>query len=66
MCDAMSRPFPTWAGTVLPPETPYLLVLEKPRDVWEVCWELLHIGYDLSQRLARGRHAGLADGGLAD
>ena len=39
--------FPTWAGTVLPPDKPYLLVLEKPEDLWDVCWDLLRIGYDL-------------------
>lgn len=41
--------FPTWAGTVLPADMPYLLVLEKPEDLWEVCWELLRIGYDLPE-----------------
>ena len=41
--------FPTWAGTVLPPDTRYLLVLEKAEDLWDVCWELLRIGYDLPQ-----------------
>lgn len=39
--------FPTWAGTVLPPDVPYLLVLEKAEDLWDVCWDLLRIGYDL-------------------
>jgi hydroxyacylglutathione hydrolase len=39
--------FPTWAGSVLPYETPLILVLEKPDDLWEVCWELLRIGYAL-------------------
>lgn len=39
--------FPTWAGTVLPPDTPYLLVLDKGQDLWDVCWELLRIGYEL-------------------
>jgi hydroxyacylglutathione hydrolase len=37
--------FPTWAGTVLPPNKPILLVLENPSDLWAVCWELLRIGY---------------------
>lgn len=41
--------FPTWAGTVLPADTPYLLVLDKPEDLWEVCWHLLRIGYDLPE-----------------
>lgn len=39
--------FPTWAGTVLPPDTPYVLILERAEDLWEVCWHLLRIGYDL-------------------
>jgi hydroxyacylglutathione hydrolase len=39
--------FPTWAGTVLPPDAPYLLVLEGAEDLWDVCWDLLRIGYDL-------------------
>lgn len=39
--------FPTWAGTVLPPDAPYLLVLEKAEDLWDVCWDLLRIGYEL-------------------
>lgn len=39
--------FPTWAGTVLPPDTPYLLVLETAEELWDICWELLRIGYEL-------------------
>jgi hydroxyacylglutathione hydrolase len=39
--------FATWAGTVLPPEAAILLVLEDPDEVWETCWQLLRIGYDL-------------------
>lgn len=39
--------FPTWAGTVLPPDVAYLLVLDGPEDLWDACWELLRIGYDL-------------------
>ena len=39
--------FPTWAGTALPEGTPILLVLESERDLREVCWHLLRIGYDL-------------------
>jgi hydroxyacylglutathione hydrolase len=39
--------FPVWAGSVLPYDTPVVLVLERPEDLWEVCWELLRIGYDL-------------------
>lgn len=39
--------FATWAGSVLPPDVPLILVLERPQDLWEVCWQLLRIGYDL-------------------
>jgi len=39
--------FPTWAGSVLPFDAPLLLVLDDPRQLWEVCWELLRIGYDM-------------------
>jgi hydroxyacylglutathione hydrolase len=39
--------FPTWAGTVLPFGEPYLLVVERSKNLWEVCWNLLRIGYDL-------------------
>jgi hydroxyacylglutathione hydrolase len=41
--------FATWAGTVLPEATPIVLVLENQRDLWEVCWPLLRIGYDLPE-----------------
>lgn len=39
--------FATWAGSVLPVDVPLLLVLERSEDLWEVCWQLLRIGYDL-------------------
>jgi hydroxyacylglutathione hydrolase len=39
--------FPTWAGTALPGGASIILVLENKRDLWEVCWQLLRIGYDL-------------------
>jgi hydroxyacylglutathione hydrolase len=39
--------FPTWAGSVLPADRPVLLVLDRPGDLWDVCWHLLRIGYDL-------------------
>ena len=39
--------FPTWAGSVLPDDAPFILVLERPDDLWQVCWELLRIGYEL-------------------
>ena len=39
--------FPTWAGTILPPDVAVLLVLDRASDLWTVCWELLRIGYDL-------------------
>jgi hydroxyacylglutathione hydrolase len=41
--------FPTWAGSVLPTDRPLLLVLDGPEQLWDVCWELLRIGYDLPQ-----------------
>jgi hydroxyacylglutathione hydrolase len=41
--------FATWAGTVLPPDIPIILVLEDSRDLWEVCWQLLRIGYDIPE-----------------
>jgi hydroxyacylglutathione hydrolase len=50
--------FPTWAGSVLPVDAPLLLVLEQPGDLWEVCWSLLRIGYDLPHGwLAGGMYA---------
>jgi hydroxyacylglutathione hydrolase len=50
--------FPTWAGTILPAETPYLLVLEQAAELWDICWHLLRIGYDLPQGwLAGGMQA---------
>jgi hydroxyacylglutathione hydrolase len=39
--------FPTWAGSVLPADSPLLLVLDDPERLWEVCWDLLRIGYEL-------------------
>ena len=39
--------FATWAGSVLSPDVPLILVLENPQDLWDVCWQLLRIGYDL-------------------
>jgi hydroxyacylglutathione hydrolase len=44
---ALSPSFATWAGSVLPPDVPLVLVLERPDDLWEACWQLLRIGYDL-------------------
>ena len=41
--------FPTWAGTVLPFDVPYLLVIESAVQLWDLCWELLRIGYELPQ-----------------
>lgn len=50
--------FPTWAGTIVPAETPYLLVLEQAGELWDICWHLLRIGYDLPQGwLAGGMQA---------
>ncbi|MGA1874159.1 MAG: MBL fold metallo-hydrolase [bacterium] len=39
--------FSTWAGSVLPEGAAVILVLEDEQDLWEVCWQLLRIGYDL-------------------
>jgi hydroxyacylglutathione hydrolase len=39
--------FSTWAGTVVPPDVPLVLVLERAGDLWEACWQLLRIGYEL-------------------
>ena len=46
---ALRSSFPTWAGTVLPDGARVVLVLDSPDDLWEVCWELLRIGYDLPE-----------------
>lgn len=43
----MGAAFPTWAGTVLDPDVPIVLVLDSPDDLWPVTWDLLRIGYDL-------------------
>ncbi|WP_462321902.1 MBL fold metallo-hydrolase [Halochromatium sp.] len=39
--------FATWAGSVLPPDRDLILVLDRAGDLWEVCWQLLRIGYPL-------------------
>ncbi|GJL70042.1 MAG: MBL fold hydrolase [Nitrospirales bacterium] len=39
--------FATWAGTVIPADSRVLLVLDNPADLWEVCWQLLRIGYPI-------------------
>ncbi|WP_346293208.1 MBL fold metallo-hydrolase [Sphaerothrix gracilis] len=44
---ALSSSFATWAGSVLLPDVPLTLVLERSSDLWEVYWQLLRIGYDL-------------------
>jgi hydroxyacylglutathione hydrolase len=50
--------FPTWAGSVVPAERPLVLVLETASDLWDVCWSLLRIGYDLPKGwLAGGMYA---------
>ncbi len=56
--------FPTWAGTVLPFGKPYVLVLEDVQQLWNICWHMLRIGYDLPKGWLAGgmmawRHAGL-------
>lgn len=45
----LSPSFPTWAGTILPADAPFLLVLENVEDLWTVCWHLLRIGYALPE-----------------
>lgn len=37
--------FPTWAGTVLDEGAAVVLVVDGPKDVWPVTWDLLRIGY---------------------
>lgn len=50
--------FPTWAGSVLPPDRPILLVLDRPEELWEITWHLLRIGYDVPKGwLAGGMQA---------
>ena len=50
--------FPTWFGSVVPADVPILLVLERATDLWEVCWSLLRIGYELPAGwLAGGMYA---------
>jgi len=39
--------FATWAGSVLPADRELVLVLDRADDLWEVCWQLLRIGYPL-------------------
>lgn len=39
--------FSTWAGTVLPGDASVVLVLDGPQDLWDACWQLLRIGYEL-------------------
>ena len=39
--------FATWAGSVLPYDTPLLLVLDDAAQLWDACWQLLRIGYDV-------------------
>ena len=41
--------FPTWAGTVLPADKPYLFIMEDVEQLWDLCWDLLRIGYELPQ-----------------
>ncbi|HMK60548.1 MAG TPA: rhodanese-like domain-containing protein [Dissulfurispiraceae bacterium] len=49
--------FTTWAGTVLPFGTPYMLVLQRAQDLWDVCRSLLRIGYGLPNGwLSGGMH----------
>lgn len=50
--------FATWAGTIVPDGARVVLVLDSSRDLWDVCWQLLRIGYELPLGwLAGGMHA---------
>ncbi len=62
---AAGSAFPTWAGTVLPASTPYLLVVAKADDVWDICWELLRIGYELPQGWLAGGMTSWRTSGMA-
>jgi hydroxyacylglutathione hydrolase len=39
--------FSIWAGTAVPEASSIILVLDDPSDLWDACWQLLRIGYDL-------------------
>ena len=41
--------FSTWAGSALPYDRPLLLVIDHPDQLWEICWQLLRIGFELPQ-----------------
>jgi hydroxyacylglutathione hydrolase len=43
----LSSSFATWAGTVIPERAEILLILDGPHQLWDACWQLLRIGYDL-------------------
>jgi hydroxyacylglutathione hydrolase len=50
--------FPTWFGSVVPFDAPVLLVLEHPSELWDACWSMLRIGYELPRGwLAGGMYA---------
>jgi hydroxyacylglutathione hydrolase len=60
----LTSSFPTWAGSILPPDTPILLVLDQSSQLWEVTWHLLRIGYDLPRGwLAEGMQGWRTSGG---
>jgi hydroxyacylglutathione hydrolase len=60
----LTSSFPTWAGSILPPDTPILLVLDWPSQLWEATWHLLRIGYDLPRGwLAEGMPGWRTSGG---
>jgi hydroxyacylglutathione hydrolase len=60
----LTSSFPTWAGSILPPDTPVLLVLDRPSHLWEASWHLLRIGYDLPRGwLAEGMQGWRTSGG---
>jgi hydroxyacylglutathione hydrolase len=56
--------FSTWAGSVLPYDRPLLLLLDHPGQLWEICWQLLRIGFELPLGwLAGGMMAWRTSGG---
>jgi hydroxyacylglutathione hydrolase len=60
----LTSSFPTWAGSILPPDIPILLVLDWPSQLWEATWHLLRIGYDLPRGwLAEGMQGWRTSGG---
>ena len=57
---------PTWAGWVLPYDSPILIVPDDPDDVPEVVTHLIRVGLDHVAGLHRGRHRRVAEPRLRD